>query len=148
MRLGFFAAAILLFSLFPVYINGQSRPWAPPKAGLWTVTGTDEENTSWTAKMTLVRAGTRDGRAQYRGNFLWEATDGVAAGRETFRGWFDRKTGILRLTSVSVKSEKGELGSGVYFARAKHKGTMLTAGTWKGKEVVPGKWTAEWRRHK
>lgn len=94
--------------------------------------------------MTLVRTGTRNGKQHYRGHFDWESTNGETSGRENFKGSFDRVTGIFRFSSHSVKSEKGDLATGNYFSRIRNKGSELTAGTWKGKDVVPGKWTAEW----
>lgn len=140
--------ALITFLVVGLYATDAfaqgKKPWAPPKVGVWTIAATDEENTVWSGDMVLTRHGTRGGKVRYRGYFDWESTDGKASGRENFTGWFDRKTGTFRMNAYEVKSDVGTLAIGRYWSRVQSKGSELVEGTWDGKGVVPGKWTAKW----
>ena len=54
------SAIFLIFLGLVLEGNAQAKkPWAAPRAGNWTVTAKDEENTDWNGRLTLVRKGSR-----------------------------------------------------------------------------------------
>jgi hypothetical protein len=106
----------------------------------------DDGGTKWTAKVKLVRTKRNGVVQQYRGDFRWLSTDGSAAGRESFTGHFDRRSGLLRLKSNRVVAEKGDLGPAMYVGFGRSKGRKITRGKWHGADVVPGVWSAAWAK--
>jgi hypothetical protein len=140
---------VFLISISPLTAASQTKQvWVAPKAGIWTVSGSDEENTKWTATMRIAKRGIRNKLIRYSGYFSWKSEDGETAGREYFNGSFDRWSGSLRLTAYRAKSEKGELGVGNYRAFVSRKGRDISRGVWFGASTVPGKWAASWERYK
>ena len=140
---------VLLISLSPLIATSQTKQaWVAPKAGIWTVTGSDEENIKWTATMRIAKRAVRNKLVRYRGYFAWKSEDGETAGREYFNGTFDRWSGRFLLKAYRAKSEKGELGVGNYRAFVSRKGRNIGRGVWSGANTVPGTWTASWERFK
>lgn len=135
---------VLIFGLSPAVVSQTKQAWAAPKAGVWKVSATDEENTKWTAEMRIVKRGIRNRLVRYRGYFSWLSEDGETSGREYFNGTFDRHSGKLVLKAYRAKSEKGELGIGNYRAFVNRKGRNISRGVWYGPETVPGTWSAAW----
>ena len=138
---------VLLISVSPLSATSQTKQaWVAPKAGIWTVLGSDEENTKWTGTMRIVKRGVRNKLVRYRGYFAWRSENGETTGREYFNGSFDRWSGRLLLTAYRAKSEKGELGVGNYKAFVNRKGRNIIRGVWSGADTVPGTWAASWER--
>ena len=147
MKRAILAISAILLIFLGLVLEGKAqakKPWAAPRAGNWTVTARDEENTDWNGRLTLVRKGA----GKYRGHFYWISGDRSVSGREYFNGSFDRITGKLKLTSYKVKNIKGELGTGDYFARVNNKGRNIVRGSWTGEDNVPGNWKAVWNKAK
>ena len=138
---------VFLISLSPLTATSQTKQvWVAPKAGIWTVTGSDEENTKWTGTMRIAKRDVRNKLVRYRGYFTWKSDDGETTGREYFNGTFDRTSGRMRLKAYRAKSEKGELGVGNYTAFVNRKGRNISRGVWSGANTVPGTWSASWAK--
>jgi hypothetical protein len=145
--IAFVVAIFVCAAGIPLTANGQtSSKWVAPRSGLWNLKGSDDRGTNWSAKVTLVRTKRRGELQKYRGDFNWLSADGSSAGRESFTGRFDRRSGLLRLKSSSVVAEKGDLGPAMYVGFGRSKGKRITRGKWHGSDVVPGVWSATWVR--
>lgn len=138
------AALILFIGICPFSAAAQRKAWVAPKAGVWKVKATDEENTRWTATLRISKRGIGSRTIRYRGYFDWLSDDKEISGREYFTGTFTRSSGKLRLKAYAVKNVRGELGIGNYVASVNRKGRNINRGTWSGVDNVPGKWTAAW----
>ena len=146
-RIAFTVAILVCAVAVPFAAFGQtSGKWVAPRSGLWNLKGSDDGGTKWSAKVRLVRTKRKGEFQQYRGEFNWLSTDGSAAGRETFAGRFDHRTGVLKLKSNRVVAEKGDLGPAMYVGFGRSKGRKITGGKWHGADVVPGVWNASWIR--
>lgn len=105
-------ALLFLTGICSVAVFSQSKQaWVAPKAGVWKVSATDEENTKWTAEMRVARRGVRGKLIRYRGYFSWRSEDSETSGREFFNGSFDRFTGTLRLKAYRAKARKANWAS-------------------------------------
>lgn len=134
---------LLVFSFGSTAFGQKAKLWTAPKAGLWRVTGSDEQKTRWSARMHLTKTAAKGSSIKYRGYFYWWSPDTETKGYEYFTGRFDRASGILSLKSSRVRSIKGELGIGSYSARAR-RGVTIHSGTWAGEDSIPGTWSAKW----
>ena len=146
-KIAFGVAIFVCAVAIPLTVPGQtSSNWVAPRSGFWNLKGSDDSGTHWSAKVRLVRTRRKGEFQQYRGEFRWLSTDGSAAGRESFTGRFDRRSGVLRLRSNRVVAEKGDLGPARYIGFGRSKGRKITRGKWHGADVVPGVWSAVWVR--
>ncbi len=138
---------LMVLSYLPRALSAQSRlTWTAPKLGVWKVTGSDEEEVNWSGSIkfeTRKRVGSLD---KYRGHFNWRSLDGKDSGREYFTGSFNGKTGRFTIVGIRVTRAKGNIGTGRYWSHVRNKGRRLANGTWGGKDVVKGTWSAVWIR--
>ena len=140
------AVAILIAVTSAAEASSQKKDlFISPKAGVWTVTAVDEENTNWSGRLYLVRRAARRMNVRYSGQFYWRSADGAGIGREYFSGRFNRLTGKLVLRGHRITSIKGDLARGHYTASLS-RGRRIFNGSWSGEESVPGKWSARWLR--
>lgn len=146
-RLLLFLPLVALFFIFaPKSLAGQTKShWVSPKAGVWQLTGKDEENTNWKGRIVFTRK-THSNKSivKYKGYIVWSSPDDDSAGREYFSGNFDHRTGKLVLRGSSLKITGGDLALGVYTGFVNGKGRQIGRGSWDGTDVVRGKWSAKW----
>ena len=140
-------AVLMALSFLPQTFLAQARSaWTAPKLGVWKISGKDEEGLGWAGSIRFdsrTRVGSVD---KLRGHFTWRSSDGKDSGREYFGGSFNRITSRIVIVGTRLSRVKGELALGRYYAFVRNKGRRLSNGTWGGKDVVKGKWTAVWVR--
>ena len=140
-----FLAALFIISV-PQNSAAQTKThWVSPKAGVWQMTGKDEENINWKGQIVFTKK-TYSNRStvKYTGYIDWNSPDEDSSGRENFTGLFDRRTGKLVLKGTSLKNVSGDLALGVYTGFVNGKGRRIRRGSWDGVDVVKGKWSAKW----
>ena len=140
-----FLAAFLIVST-PKFSAAQTKSrWVSPKAGVWQMTGKDEENINWKGQIVFTKK-TYSNRSivKYAGYIDWNSPDDETSGQEYFTGSFDRRTGKLVLKGTSLKNVSGDLALGVYTGFVNGKGRQIRRGSWDGVDVVKGKWSAKW----
>jgi hypothetical protein len=134
---------VLLAFVLTASVPAQERPkWVAPRSGVWTVTGVDEGNTSWSGSLKIARQRPSGRGVGLRGFFDWQTSDAEAAGREYVRGSFDRMTGRIFLRGYKLNNERGELALGTYVAFVNRKGRRMNRGRWCGTDVIEGTWSA------
>lgn len=137
--------AVLFIGFAPQNSAAQTKSvWVAPRVGIWQLTGTDEENTGWTAQIRFSGKTISGSTVRYKGYFVWRNSDGTTTGREYFTGVFNKRTGRLRLKGTSVKNVSGDLGIGTYTGFVSRKGRRISRGSWGGEDVVKGNWSARW----
>lgn len=126
----------------------RSKIRVSPRIGIWKLTGKDTENTAWQGQIRFTQKNVLEKSVKYKGYFNWLSSDRKTSGREDFTGSFNKQTGILRLRSLGVKNNKGELAPGNYKAFITDKGKRISRGRWSGDNIVSGSWSARWLRFK
>ena len=140
-------AVFVMFGLLPNAASAQAGTgWAPPKLGVWRVTGKDEEGLKWSGSMRLNSRRSAGNTSRYRGYFDWLSSDRKNSGREFFNAVFDRRSGSFRINGYRVTRAKGDIAAGRYHGRAVGNGRRIVRGTWGGVDIINGKWTAVWSR--
>ncbi len=146
-RLLIFIAVLIALSYLPQTLAAQSRSiWTAPRLGIWKVTGSDEEGVKWAGSIKFDSRKHVGSLDKYRGHFTWRSLDGENGGREYFGGSFNRKTSRFAIVGTRVTQAKGNIGTGTYWSFVRNSGRRLANGTWGGKDVVKGKWSAVWVR--
>jgi hypothetical protein len=113
----------------------------PSLAGKWAITtAVGNDTRHWTGSVTLTQAAEGD---HYTGLFLWDATDGSAAGTDSVTGVYAPNTKTLTMTSVVIS---GNIEPVVYTAKVTTTGTIMN-GIWTGSSdgsvENPGIWSAK-----
>jgi hypothetical protein len=140
-----FLAALFVISAPQSSAAQNKSRWVSPKAGVWQLTGKDEENINWKGRIMFTKKTYSDKSiVRYRGYIVWSSPDDESSGREYFTGTFDRRTGKLVLKGTSLKIESGDLALGIYTGFVNGKGRRISRGSWDGVDVVKGKWSANW----
>jgi hypothetical protein len=141
-------AVLTALYMVPSKAAAQSSAWTAPKAGVWKVTGRDDDGTRWTGSFTVTRRQRVGSHFEIHGYFRWRSLDGETAGRESVKGTFYPANGKLSLRGYAVKSERGEIMRTTYASRVSNRGRSITKGRWYGKDVVKGTWRADWQKSK
>lgn len=140
----FFAALFVVSAPQSSAAQNKSR-WVSPKAGVWQLSGKDEENINWTGQIIFTKKTYfNKSIVRYKGYIVWSSPDIESSGREYFTASFDKHTGKLVLKGNSLKIVKGDLALGVYTGFVNRKGRQIRRGSWDGVDVVKGKWSAKW----
>jgi PKD repeat protein len=140
-----FLAALFVISA-PQNSAAQTKShWVSPKAGVWQLSGKDEENINWTGQIVFTKKTySNKSIVKYKGYIDWSSPDDESSGQEYFTGSFDRRTGKLVLKGTSLKIVSGDLALGVYTGFVNRKGRQIRRGSWDGVDIVKGKWSAKW----
>lgn len=142
-----FSIALAALCILPHSVTAQPA-WTPPRAGVWKVSGRDDDGVRWRAGFTITKR-VRVGRNyEIRGVFRWSSKDVEDSGREYVNGTFYPASGKLSLRGYAVKSERGEIMKTIYSGRVSDLGKLISKGRWFGKDVVNGTWRAEWQKSK
>lgn len=138
------AAFLIVFA--PQFSTAQNKSvWVSPKAGVWQLTGKDEENINWKGQIVFTKKTySNKSIVKYKGYIDWKSPDDESSGQEYFTGSFDRRTGKLVLKGTSLKNVSGDLALGIYTGFVNRKGRQIRRGSWDGVDVVKGKWSAKW----
>ena len=132
----------LLFAILiiqsAVSCKSKSQP-EPSLAGNWKITrAVGNDGRHWTGSFNLKQDG-----GEYKGLFLWDATDGKSTGTDSIAGNYNAKTKVLTMRSVVIS---GNIEPVTYTVNVSGNGTVMK-GIWTGSSDGtvdnPGHWTAK-----
>ena len=100
-----FLAALFVISV-PQNSAAQNKShWVSPKAGVWQMTGKDEENINWKGQIVFTKKTySNKSIVKYAGYIDWNSPDDETSGLEYFTGSFDRRTGKLVLKGNFIEN--------------------------------------------
>jgi len=141
-----FPALALCALLFCTEVPAQSASrHIAPLAGVWSVKGKDADGIVWNAKLRISKRQAVGRKVALGGHFDWISADRKTSGREFIRGTFEIASGKMTLRGYAVRIRRGEIMKTRYAAYGYGRGRKIK-GTWSGKDVVKGTWTARWSR--
>ncbi|MBK7512783.1 MAG: hypothetical protein IPI76_11020 [Chloracidobacterium sp.] len=131
----------------PSASEGQTgKRFAAPKSGVWRITGKDVEGLKWLGTMRLAARARHGVRATYSGYIDWRSSDRRNSGREFFNASFYSGNGGITIVGYRVARAKGDIAAGRYSGHLSGRGRSIVRGTWGGRDVIAGKWSAKWSR--
>lgn len=123
--------------------------------GNWTVTGSDQQGTEWTADLSIGQGILTNGKYPLAGQIHWKAIGGEFAtpvsAWEDFRdgvynteAWFDAQTMTVHIQGYQIRDDTsgGRIRTAVTKATVSPDGTKMINGTGAGDGIVPGSWQA------
>jgi hypothetical protein len=131
---------LCLFNIsFAQEFDGSRNP-----AGVWKVTGRDDSNTNWKAKLVLMPKDEENyPPKRFKGYFDWKGSN-KTGGREYINdAIFDYETGVLKMMGSELEDADKNIKTTIYTSvMAEDDSTILEDGNWKSCGVIPGTWTA------
>jgi hypothetical protein len=113
-------------------------------AGIWKVTGKDDSNTKWKAKLVLMPKDEEEyPPKKFKGYFDWQGSN-KTGGREYINdAVFDYETGVLKMMGSELENADPNIKTTIYTSvMSDEDSSLLEDGAWKSCNVIPGNWMA------
>jgi hypothetical protein len=139
MKIHSFVLFLCLFNFsFAQEFDGSRNP-----SGVWKVTGVDDSNTKWKAKLVLMPKDEEYPPRKFRGYFDWQGSN-KTGGREYINdAIFDYETGVLKMMGSELENADPNIKTTIYTSvMGEDDSSVLEDGVWKSCGVIPGTWAA------